>query len=391
MKALLNGESSATGYAPLDPDIYTGTSGGAFNVAIMVSQPDIPPTAAVRHLEQIWVDHISENPLGCGNGVFRIRGNPFQYVAAQCIAANPVRPFVELAGDATFFAVELFRRSVNFLFSSGSLERRVFEFVDLGQLIDDRPFVRGLPALVDLAGIRRSEKILRIIATNWLTGAVTVFGNADLTDEIGHALVHGSAAIPGVFPPKYAAGVPYVDGGLVMNVPLEPAIEAGADTLHVVYYDPNVKNVPLTQVANTLDIINRSRMIDWAVRINEDIETARWINNGLDAIARLARGEALSADEKESFARVSFQILERDRLGDPYRKLTIHRYHPRDDPAGPIGLLNFDRDHIVELLERGFTDAVAHNCAESECLLLDGSQRHSATCAPPVSAAPTLD
>src|SRR5262249_2016037 len=103
MKALLDGESSATGYAPLDPEIYTGTSGGAGNVAIMVSQPDIPTTAAVRHLEQIWVDHISENPLRCGNGVFRIRGNPFQYATPQCIAANPVRPFMDLAGDAAFF------------------------------------------------------------------------------------------------------------------------------------------------------------------------------------------------------------------------------------------------------------------------------------------------
>jgi predicted acylesterase/phospholipase RssA len=369
MKALLDGESPATGHSPIDPPIYTGTSSGAFNAAFMVSQPGTAPAVTIRLLERNWVDKMSDSPQRCGNGVFRIRGNPLQYLDPQCIAANPLGPILGLTDDSVFFATDLFRRGLNFLLSKGTLEWKFMGLFDISQLIDDRPFRRNLPALLDLAGIRRSEKILKIISTNWRTGEFSIFGNADLTDEIGYALLHGSASIPGVFQPIYAAGTPYVDGGLVMDVPLNPAIEAGADTLHVVYYDPDVKNVPLTRVTNTLDILNRSRMIDWAIRVNQDIDTARRINEALELIERVARGEELAAGEEETLVRVSSRIDERNRLGKPFRKLTIHRYHPRDDYAGPLGALNFDRGHLVYLIERGFTDAVAHDCVASVCVL----------------------
>src|SRR5437868_8326353 len=39
LKALLRGESPATDFQPLEPQIYVGTSGGGINAAIMVSQP----------------------------------------------------------------------------------------------------------------------------------------------------------------------------------------------------------------------------------------------------------------------------------------------------------------------------------------------------------------
>ena len=49
LKALLTGQSPATDFQPLDPDIFTGTSVGAFNAALLVSpaaildQRRIPP------------------------------------------------------------------------------------------------------------------------------------------------------------------------------------------------------------------------------------------------------------------------------------------------------------------------------------------------------------
>jgi predicted acylesterase/phospholipase RssA len=368
-KALIYGESPATNYVPIDPEIYTGTSGGAFNAAFMASQPSKPARETIRDLERAWVDGISDNPQRCGNGVYRVRGNILAYFNLRCYQMNPVQPLIDLAGDAVFLARDLFRRSLVFLLSSGSLERRIFEFADISQLIDDTPFRRGLPGLLDLAGIRQSEKILKVIATNWNSGDVAIFGNSDMTDEVGYELLSGSAAIPGIFQPHYAGGIPYIDGGLVMNVPLMPAIDAGADTLHIIYYDPEINMATLRQFANTVDIIDRARMVDWASRLNEDIATANWINQGLELLERLGRGGTLTPRDEAIFIRVAAKIRERIRQGRPYRKLTIHRYHPHDDPMGFLGRLNFNRDFLISLIERGFTDAVAHDCVASECLL----------------------
>src|SRR5262249_20803864 len=45
-----------------------------------------------------------------------------------------------------------------------------------------------------------------------------------------------------------------------------------------------------------------------------------------------------------------------------HREVTVHRYHPRDDLGGALGFLNFDRERIRHLIERGFADAVTHDC-----------------------------
>ena len=61
-----------------------------------------------------------------------------------------------------------------------------------------------------------------------------------MTDELGPRAILASAAIPGFFPPTEVGAQPFVDGGVVLNTPLVPAIEAGADILHVIYMDPDV-------------------------------------------------------------------------------------------------------------------------------------------------------
>jgi NTE family protein len=369
MKALFGGASPATGYTPLDPDIYAGTSGGAINAAFMLAEPGSDNVTRVARLENTWVNEISDQVRNCGNGVYRFRANLFRYLELTCFTSNPLRPFLELASDAVFFARDGFRRGVNFLLSSGKLEQRLLQFFDASQFITDEPLRQGIGGLFSVEGIRRSNKVLRVIATNWSTGEARVFGNSELSDEAGYEILLGSAAIPGLFQPHLVGGDLYVDGGLVMNTPLMPAISAGASTLHVVYLDPDPKNIPLRRLQNTLDVLDRARVIDWASRMNEDIATARWINEGLEVVERLRAGGSLADLDERLFVRVAEKIAERARQGQPYRKLTIHRYHPRDDLAGPLGVLNFDRDQIAGIIERGFRDAADHDCVANGCLL----------------------
>jgi predicted acylesterase/phospholipase RssA len=370
MQALFEGRSPATHFTPLDAHIFTGTSVGAVNAAVMCSQPGVPSYTTVERLKSLWLERIASGPDRCGNGVFRFRGDPTRYLDPQCLAENPLGPLVELTEDGAVFAQELIMRGVNFFRSPGSLQTRSLEFIDLSAFISSEPLQKLIREAVSTESIRRSDKTLRIVATNWETGEVKIFENKDVTDEVGHDVILSSTSIPGFFPPQYINGDPYVDGGVVMNTPLKCAIQAGAEVLHVIYLDPDVRNLPLKVLQNTYNTLDRTLLINNATVTSEDVVTASWINDGLDAVERVGRGETPTDPQLLAFVRTAAVIEQRLRSGAPYKKLTIHRYHPKRDPGGGgVGILNFDRDRMRGLIELGFEDTTAHNCVQSKCVL----------------------
>lgn len=376
MKALLGGEMKGTGYTPLNPQVFTGTSVGSFNASVMVAQAGVSGGAATAHLEQIWLNDVVEGVRGCGNGVFRFRANPLRYLDYECFA-NLVQPVVEVDRDAMFLARSFLTRGLNFLATRGPVVNRALQFVDASAFISVEPFREMLRKNIDSDALRNSEKILRIVATNWVTGEVKTFENKDVAnEETGPLLIMASAAIPGIFPPVRIGDDVYVDGGAVMNTPLNCAIDAGASTLFVIYLDPDVNNIPLHRLTNTVDTIDRVYTIMLATKINEDIETAAWINAGLTILQRvdeLGSAESLSKEEITAFIRVAGQIALRIKQGRAYRKLTIHRFHPHDDLGGPLGMLDFSREAVTRLIARGFEDAVYHDCYESKCVFPDAA------------------
>jgi hypothetical protein len=164
-----------------------------------------------------------------------------------------------------------------------------------------------------------------------------------------------------------------VDGGAVMNTPLSCAITAGATTLHVIYLDPDVANIPLHRLMSTIDTFDRVYTIMLATKINEDIDTAAWINQGLHTLERASRegADELSGKEIASFTRVAAAIEKRMRKGRHYEKLTIHRYHPHEDLGGMLGMLDFGLEAVTSLIERGYRDALDHDCEKSHCIFPD--------------------
>ena len=369
MRALLGGEMKGTGYRPLDPEVFTGTSVGSFNASVMVSHT--PASEAVDRLEQIWLNDISEGPGRCGNGVFRLRANALRYIDPDCFG-SPLASLRECEEDSTFLSRSFLMRGLNFFMNQGTLANRALQFVDASAFISVEPFHAMLRKTINSQDLRESEKILRIVATNWETGEVKTFENQDVADDaFGPQMIMASAAIPGIFPPVRIGDYYYVDGGAVMNTPLKCAIRADASTLFVIYLDPDVSNIPLQRLMNTVDTIDRVYTIMLATKMNEDIETAAWINAGLDVVEKvdeLRSAATLSSDEITAFIRVAGQIGERLKAGKNYRRLTIHRFHPRDDLGGPLGMLDFSRQAITGLIARGFEDAVYHDCYESRCI-----------------------
>src|SRR5262245_13515724 len=77
MKVLFAGRSPATSYQPLVANIFTGTSVGAFNAAVITGSHGDSLLANAMLLENIWMERIVEQPGQCGNGVFRFIGDPF--------------------------------------------------------------------------------------------------------------------------------------------------------------------------------------------------------------------------------------------------------------------------------------------------------------------------
>ena len=83
--------------------------------------------------------------------------------------------------------------------------------------------IHGLDGQPVNALLGSANVLLRIAATNWSTGQLEVFGNADFAGDKGYAAVEASAALPGVFAPVVCGESMYVDGGLIMNTPMKPA------------------------------------------------------------------------------------------------------------------------------------------------------------------------
>lgn len=368
IRALAEGRSPSTGHHPLDPAVITGTSVGSINAVALLSGGDDLAHAS-RRLQSLWLDRLAERPHGCGNGVFRFRGNPLRFLDPRCYLGDPAGALLDLVQDGSFFAWMGLRNSVELAGEPGRLVPGLLDAFDLTALISRAPLERTLREELSYAGVRSSRRQLLVAATNWASGELKLFSNSDFTDSMGPRLLEASSAIPGFFPPAEVAGEPYVDGGVLMNTPLRPAIHAGAQVLHVIYLDPDVANIPVPRINGLLGVLYRSQVIAWAERMNDDVEDARAVNEGLAVLHRAGQEGGISSTEARGLLHSLHRFSRVRELFGRYRPLTIHRYHPREELSGVTGLLDLRRDRLEALIRRGEGDAESHDCDESQCVL----------------------
>lgn len=379
LKALLNGKSPATGYVPLNSEVFVGNSIGGLNAALVVSQLDHGAQAAASYLEHVWLEEMAETSQKCGNGTYRIRLDPLRVLDLRCLAQAPANTMVNLARDSTFLLQDWFARATAFAASSEALEQRAIRLVNLGSLISAEPLLRLIEKTIRFENIRRSKTALRIMATNWTKGGLVEFSNADLTDELGPRIIKASAAIPGFFPPVGIDDDIYVDAGVLGYATLAPAINAGADVLHVIYVDPDVENIPLEALQSTLDTLYRLFVIQWANNLDVSIRAVSRINGHVDVLERTIQEAKLSKSQaavllKDLLPPGSFKIGPNEEILG-LRKIGVHLYHPEDDLFGPLGLLNLERDRLEGLITRGFNDALEHDCVSSGCVLTQSTEQ----------------
>jgi predicted acylesterase/phospholipase RssA len=134
----------------------------------------------------------------------------------------------------------------------------------------------------------------------------------------------------------------FVDGGVVLNTPLKPAIDARCNDLHVIYLDPAPGAVPMRPISSMVDAISRMFVSSFAATMRRDLEV----------VARVNHEVAAGKHTKK-------------------RAITVHLYHPAEDIGGALGMLDFHRERIAVLVERGFSDALRHDCVRNHCVNVD--------------------
>lgn len=364
MKALFEGASPVMGGRPLRTSVFTGTSVGAYN-ATFLAQEDDPGLDTVLRLQEIWRGRIAETAASCGNGVYRLRLDPRRPFEPGCWS-QPLANLADLGRDTAFWAVYALLYGSQFFRSEGPLPVRALETFNLAALFSREPLENLIRDTIDFGRLRASANELAVVASDWQNGVARVFKKTDVTDRLGEGAILASAAIPGIFPPVELDGTSFVDGGLLMNTPLKPAISCGANVLHVVYVDPEISEIPFPPLPNTLDTLYRIYNIVMAAQVNGDVRTAATVN---EEMAALGMTEADSDDLPVVRARRLVRSPSPGPHRHPYRPLAIHRYRPRTDLGGVEGLLNFRLGFLDNLIAQGYEDAVRHDCDDSQCVL----------------------
>jgi predicted acylesterase/phospholipase RssA len=372
VKALYAGDSPATEFTPLDADVLTGTSVGSYNAAVLAMNTDGARASALR-LEKLWTTDIANKGDGRGNGVYRIRSNPADYLDPM-IPGTPIEQLKRAFADANHLARAAGPRIASFFSSHSQLLQRTLGLLDVSAFINTSAFAKLVETTIDPRAIRSQiaakKKALRVTATNWNNGNAEEFDFLHMTDEETWAAIRASAAIPGLFPTVDVGDETFVDGGVVMNTPIKPAVEEKATELHVVSLDPTLIELGALRSASTLDTFDRVYTAMLANVISEDIETARWVNEGIEIFERADKGETVNWGEAERLMRVAGQLYRQLRAGGRvYQPLTIHRYYPAKTLGGLMGMLDFDEAVIVSMMKQGYQDACAHSCAANGCVI----------------------
>ncbi|MFN0165552.1 MAG: patatin-like phospholipase family protein [Bryobacteraceae bacterium] len=347
------------------PSVLTGTSVGAFNAAWLacaLGGPPRPLTETVESLVDVWRKRIAGGLSN--NGAYRIRGNVLGFP----------RPS-ELLDDTAFLARDLVKRLI-YAGAPPPEISRILRAPDLSAVISTQP----LRDLVDTLHWRRLEKSpcrLQVAATDWVQGQLRLFGHnppgtellkieEPMNESNFRDVVMASTAIPGFFAPVEVETISgnggrekriCVDGGLVLNSPLNPAIDAGATDIHLICLNPDVSTLDLSPINSTLDTMKRSLATAVAAGVASEL-------------ARVDLGNRLAG------------VVRHKNSDDFYREVTVHRYHPSKDVLGGVpGILDFSLTHLDKLIEDGERNVQHHDCDKAKCIRpgnhLELHRRHS--------------
>jgi NTE family protein len=183
--------------AGLEPDWVIGTSIGAINGAIIAGNA---PQNRVARLDAFW------------GGIEQRAHSGLSHFGPE--SSNFLANLVTMAqGIAPFFKPN----PASWLWPHAALG------VEAAAYYTTSPLAATLAALVDLDSLNSRQVRLTVGAVNVNNGEMRYFDNRD--ERLGLEHIVASGALPPAFPAVRIDGVPYWDGGIYSNTPIEAVLD----------------------------------------------------------------------------------------------------------------------------------------------------------------------
>lgn len=140
-----------------------------------------------------------------------------------------------LAGDPTLAGVECMWEHWKALRSDevfvGGRLQGPWMLIRRGQSLYENDGLRGIVnEWVSYRTFEEARVPFHVVAVSLRRGVDVWFSSGEILQP-----VLASAALPAVFPPVWIGGEAYIDGGVVNNVPVDRALELGAERVYVLY------------------------------------------------------------------------------------------------------------------------------------------------------------
>lgn len=345
------------------PEILIGTSSGGFNATFLASRwREGLPTAAAA-LEAVWTKIFAGSMSLGTNGVFRFRGNPFE-VFSQRGLRHPWKIFNRWLTDGTHITGQTFNRAQWLLRGrrNEAFSVRLAAMADISAFISMQPMQHSIRRVINFHRLRDFPYDLGVVVTDFHSGKLVLFDQRSMKPEVGHKYIMASAAIPGIFPPVQCEGRWFVDGGVLYQTPILPAVQQGAEVIHAVELFPRIDQIPPAPLGNTPDAMLRTQMISDQQILSSLLRDLSFYNGLMRNSSTL--GEQMGEDDWAKAFTQRFQFISRG------RQLTVHRYFPSDFVGShPMEMLNFSPSHVGRLIEMGIADTRAHSCKKNGCVL----------------------
>ena len=244
----------------IEPDWVIGTSIGAINGAIIAGNP--PPQRMAR-LEAFWdrLRHGSEiqlPPLWPG------LGNLFANISTVT------------QGIPAFFSPRTP--------AWGGLHAQVG--VESAAYYSTEPLRETLSALVDFGCVNAKGTRLTVGAVNVRTGAMRYFDSREEALCLEHVMASG--ALPPAFPAIRVEGVPYWDGGIYSNTPIEAVLDDRPRRDSVIFA-VNVWQPSGPEPESIWQVMGRQKDIQYASRADSHIARQKQIHRLRHVVRELTR------------------------------------------------------------------------------------------------------
>ena len=310
--------------ANIEPAIYCGTSVGSFNCAMAASGKGL------AQMEDVWLS------MDTGQ-VFKLR---FDF--REMLTFDP-RKQINLA----IRSAKVLGGILNEALKTGSSWWKVIDIDEI--LVDTSPLAELIRKNVDLAALRASKKEIFIALTRLKPSDRDPLHFVS-AGEITHDHILASCSLPFIFPQVNIGAHTFCDGGVVMNSPLKPAIQAEADEIYVVDLMPPPRRYERATVALAYQVLSAQ----FSSALRRDIETALEFNRMYLAAHMKGR---LVKDRLEITRMDTTPGREPELSSRRYRYLPIIVFRPEPDPEGIASFLNFDRQKARELIKQGESEA----------------------------------